>query len=480
MRTLLTRLLHPPDEPAGVANRLSWIFFANKTHSPARQAGWGPLLQSAKQFLLTCFVSPAILPRFCSSPIATRMDRSPVISLPEDRLLHRDIRLLSWELNQVLEKHGSRELLERVKRTAGPGPAARGRAILPRATPWPRKWPPWAWTTCTRSSACRAATSTWSTFPKTGRDFGCSAAGRPKDIRCRGTNRSARQSTRCKAMGWQAERVQALLDLLQVSPVFTAHPTEAKRATIRQALRRLRQGLRDLDRPDLSRPERGPLLASLESDLGCLWETDAVRPRRPTVLEEVRRNMVVVETLWEVVPWLYRDLRGALHRNYGDHPFRMPRLLRFATWIGGDRDGNPFVTAEVTRQTLVELRQEAMQRHLAACDELATQLSVSDRYHPTSAALAEAIRIARQRWKVVQPSIESCHPHEPYRHWLAVIRHRLEATAAVGFDQVPRGLAYRNSPELARDVRLIHDNLLAGGHTAWPRARCRIGWTGSP
>ena len=85
------------------------------------------------------------------------------------------------------------------------------------------------------------------------------------------------------------------------------------------------------------------------------------------MLEEVHRNMVIVETLWEVVPRLYHDLRSALRRNYGDHPFRIPRLLRFGTWIGGDRDGNPFVTAEVTRQTLAELRQEAMQRHLAAC-----------------------------------------------------------------------------------------------------------------
>ena len=265
-------------------------------------------------------------------------------------------------------------------------------------------------------------------------------------------------------LDWTPEQVQSLLDLLQVSPVFTAHPTEAKRATIRQALRRLRQELRDLDRPDLPRQERDSILVDLQSDLACLWETDSIHPRRPTVLEEVHRNMAIVETLWEVVPRLYHDLRAALRRNYGPHPFRLPRLLRFGTWIGGDRDGNPFVTTGVTRQTLADLRREALERHLAACRELASQLSVSDRYHPIGSALAEAILAARQRWQVVEPSIASCHPHEPYRHWLAVIRCRLEAAAAVGPEQVPRGLAYRNSVELARDVRLIYDSLLSGGH----------------
>ena len=266
-------------------------------------------------------------------------------------------------------------------------------------------------------------------------------------------------------MGSTPDRMQSLLDLLRVSPVFTAHPTEAKRATIRQALRRLRHGLRELDRPDLSRHERQSLLVHLQSDLACLWETDSVRPRRPTVLEEVYRNLAIVETLWEVVPRLYHDLRAALQHNYGDHPFRLPRLLRFGTWIGGDRDGNPFVTAEVTRQTLVGLRREAMKRHLAACQDLSSQLSVSDRYHPIHSALADAIRNARQRWPSVEPSIAACHPHEPYRHWLAIIGHRLEATAALSPEEVPRGLAYRNSQELACDVRLIYDNLLTGGHT---------------
>jgi phosphoenolpyruvate carboxylase len=384
-------------------------------------------------------------------------------STTEDRTFRRDIRLLQWELNQVLEKHGSLDLVERVRRLRElsrrrrRGDADAGDEM-----------------------AAEMAVTELDDLHQIIRVQGCyldlvnlaEDRQRLRVLRAREATRyplSRHESAGAAidvlhSLDWTPEQVQSLLDLLQVSPVFTAHPTEAKRATIRQALRRVRQELRDLDRPDLSRHDRESLLVHFQSDLACLWETDSVRPRRPTVLEEVHRNMAIVATLWEVIPRLYFDLRTALRRNYGDYPFRLPRLLRFGTWIGGDRDGNPFVTAAITRQTLVELRQEALQRHLAACRDLASQLSVSDRYHPINTALAEAIRTARQRWPVVEPAITACHPHEPYRHWLAVIRHRLQAAAAIGPDQVPRGLAYRNSRELVRDVLLIYENLLAGGH----------------
>ena len=99
------------------------------------------------------------------------------------------------------------------------------------------------------------------------------------------------------------------------------------------------------------------------------------------MLDEVGRKLYIAGTLWEVVPQLFRDLRTGLRRNYGEHPFRVGRFVRFGTWIGGDRDGNPFVTAEVTRQTLELLRGDALRRHLEACREMENRLSLSDRYH---------------------------------------------------------------------------------------------------
>lgn len=392
------------------------------------------------------------------------MHRPLSISPPEDRPFLHDIRLLRWELSHVLQKHGVGDLVQRIDtlrelaRRRRAGDSVAGDAM-----------------------AAQMSAATRDDLHQIIRVQGCyldlvnlsEDRQRLRVLRTREARRYPlpREESIGAAvdvlhrLGWSTEQVQSFLERLQVSPVFTAHPTEAKRSTIRQALRRLRLGLRQLDGCDLSRPERESVLVHIQSDLACLWETDSVRPRRPTVLEEVHRNMAIVDTLWEVVPRLSQDLRFALRRNYGDYPFQLPRLLRFGTWIGGDRDGNPFVTPDVTRQTLIDLRQEAINRHLTACKDLTSRLSVSDRYHPISPALAEAIQNARQRWKLVEPSIQSCHPHEPYRHWLAIIAHRLEATAKVNPDQIPRGLAYRNSDELIRDVSLIFENLLASGHT---------------
>ena len=190
--------------------------------------------------------------------------------------------------------------------------------------------------------------------------------------------------------------MQELLDKLDICPVFTAHPTEAKRVTLRRVLGRMRETLQALDRRDLLRRQREDLLQRLQADLMCFWETETVRPLKPSVLDEVARTLYVAGTLWQVVPQLFRDLRTALRRNYGDFPFRVRRFVRFGTWIGGDRDGNPFVTAEVTRQTLELLRGDALRRHLEACRDLENRLSLSDRYHTAETPVAAAVRKLRQ------------------------------------------------------------------------------------
>ena len=118
-------------------------------------------------------------------------------------------------------------------------------------------------------------------------------------------------------------------------------------------------------------------------------------------------------------------------RNYGGHPFRVGRFLRFGTWIGGDRDGNPFVTAEVTRQTIELLRGDALRRHLEACRDMENRLSLSDRYHDAETPVAAAVRKSRERWPNVNKAVARCHPRESYRQWLVTIRFRLEATQAM-------------------------------------------------
>ncbi len=272
------------------------------------------------------------------------------------------------------------------------------------------------------------------------------------------------------AAGHTVEQVQELLDRLDICPVFTAHPTEAKRVTLRRIFARMRESLQMLDRRDVLRRQREEVLKGLQADLMCFWETETVRPLKPSVLDEVSRNLYITGTLWEVVPQLFRDLRAGLARNYGEHPFRIGRFVRFGTWIGGDRDGNPFVTAHVTRQTIDLLRCDALRRHLETCRDMGHRLSLSDRYHVSETAVAAAVRKFRQLWPEVDKAVARCHPRESYRLWLVAIRLRLKATIegcalhADGSSAAAQTMAYRNSDELHADVQLIADTLRESGH----------------
>ncbi len=266
------------------------------------------------------------------------------------------------------------------------------------------------------------------------------------------------------SQGMTAEQTQALLDTLCIELVFTAHPTEAKRKTVRDALRRLRQDLTELDRDQLLPRERASVLERIRTDLACLWDTDMIRPRKPTVLEEVRRALYVVESLWQVMPWTRRALRYALRKSYPNFLFREPTFLTFGSWIGGDRDGNPFVTADVTRQTLLLLRRTALEKHQGQVDEMIRKLSISHRRHPVLPALSEAVASACERWPAVGPMVASRSPFETYRQFMSVVRYRLEQTLAVDpFGAIPDA-AYSASGELIHDLELVAASLRSNAH----------------
>jgi phosphoenolpyruvate carboxylase len=270
--------------------------------------------------------------------------------------------------------------------------------------------------------------------------------------------------TKLAADGVSAEQMQAMLDELDVDLVFTAHPTEAKRRTIRLTLRRLRDDLIQLDRPDMLHRERDELVRRIRADLDCLWETDTLRPSKPSVLEEVDRSLFVVESLWDVVPQLCYSTRRALQQAYPENTPTLPVVIRFGSWIGGDRDGNPFVTPEVTRKTLVHLRKAIIQKHAVLCRHMARVLSISDKHHPVNDAVRAIIDEARTKWPALKDSIDQISPHESYRRALRVIRHRLLAAAETDPSQGANELAYRDAAALSADLQTIADSLRENGH----------------
>lgn len=262
-----------------------------------------------------------------------------------------------------------------------------------------------------------------------------------------------------KRGGLSAESIQQKLDLLRIEPVFTAHPTEAKRRTTRRVLRHLRQTLQAEHQADALRSEQTARLDSILGDLTLLWKVDPIRPQRPTVLNEVERGLFFFEGLWGIIPELREQMRRALADHFPDHAFSLPSFIVFGSWIGGDRDGNPFVTHSVTEQTLQLLRQAAIQRHLGVCRQLSQLLVMSDRGISIEPEFRSAMEAALEKSPQVRQAVSEISEVEFYRRWLKVIETRLEATVSGTSDDSADLPGYRDKRELETDVRFLAENL---------------------
>jgi phosphoenolpyruvate carboxylase len=264
-----------------------------------------------------------------------------------------------------------------------------------------------------------------------------------------------------KAGGFSPEDVQGLLNRLLIEPVFTAHPTEAKRRTLRAKFSRLRGYLNSLDNPDLLKREEENIHSRIYGELTSLWQTDMLRHRRPSVLSEVEYGISFMQKIWDVVPGLFRDLQLALEEEYPDYHFDLPEFLKFGSWIGGDRDGHPFVTTEVTRKTFELHHRTALELHLMNVRKVLVTLSPSEKQIEISDDLQTAIDEAKEQWVTCRHRIEDLSPHEFYRHWVTIIEWRLQQSIEVRTGKpFPEG-AYKRSHELLRDIDLMIESLMS-------------------
>ena len=245
---------------------------------------------------------------------------------------------------------------------------------------------------------------------------------------------------------------------LRIELVLTAHPTEVVRRTLLQKHNRIAHLLARLDRPDLTNVERDEARTSLGRVVTAAWATDEVRHENPTPLDEVRGGLVVFEqTLWEVVPRFLRTVDATLKQVTGRRLPLDAAPVRFGTWMGGDRDGNPFVTPEVTRQACLLARWMAADLYLRDVDQLRSELSLT----------------------VAAPELEQAAEGalEPYRAVLRRLRDRLQATrdaAAAAVDRPdvvwPLTSADADVPlieapeDLAAPLLMCHRSLVATGY----------------
>ena len=148
-------------------------------------------------------------------------------------------------------------------------------------------------------------------------------------------------------MGISAEEALGWLRRVLVVPVFTAHPTEAARRTVMFKRRRIGEFLAGLDRIPVPEQDLARLEQLVLAEITSLWQTDEVRSRRPTVYDEIKMGLDYYDvSIFETLPSLYREISEALLTSYGleIEALALPQVLSFGSWIGGDRDGNPYVT----------------------------------------------------------------------------------------------------------------------------------------
>ena len=264
---------------------------------------------------------------------------------------------------------------------------------------------------------------------------------------------------RLRRAGVPPEALHAAVTALQLELVFTAHPTEVTRRTLMQKHARIAELLATRDRPDLTAPERQEVLDSLRIEIAAAWETSEIRKRRPSPIDEARSGLVVFEqTLWDTLPRFLRVLDAALVKHTGRALPLEAAPVRFGSWIGGDRDGNPAVTAAVTETVTLLTRWQAASLYLREIEALRSELSMTD---------------ASSELRARAPGAD-----EPYRDLLRGVRDRLAATLrsieARLTGETPDGAPMISSvDELAEPLRLCHRSLHATGDGLMADGRLR-------
>ena len=259
-----------------------------------------------------------------------------------------------------------------------------------------------------------------------------------------------------KNRGVTADEVEQILNRISLELVMTAHPTEAVRRAILDIHQRIAQDIMALDDPTLTFREREHLREKLLSEVLTLWQTDELRDRKPTVLDEVRNGLYYFdETLFDVLPDVYEELERCLTKYYPERKWHVPSYLKFGSWIGGDRDGNPSVTADVTWQTLVMHRHTILSKYEEALRHLRRLLSFSSTLVDVTKELLASIREDGERLGLKAEDVWR-NEKEPYRIKVSYMLEKIRNTADLS---KPPSVRYASSRELMRDLQIIDRSL---------------------
>jgi phosphoenolpyruvate carboxylase len=259
-----------------------------------------------------------------------------------------------------------------------------------------------------------------------------------------------------KQAGLDLPAVHALLERLHIEPVFTAHPTEPTRRTILRKEQNIVRKLIDMLNPTMTPHEAHASLETIKLEVTTGWQTAEHPSEQMTVADELEHVLFfVTDVLYRAMPPFYEDLENALARVFGDeaHEIELPVIVTFASWVGGDMDGNPNVNAKTIRSTMARQRSLVLDLYYRECSSLSVKLSQSlDRVGIAPELLAK-IEEYKPAFQHAYHSVPTRHRDMPYRVFLRLVQERLQAT----YDD--EAFPYESVAEFEADIRLIADSL---------------------
>ena len=247
------------------------------------------------------------------------------------------------------------------------------------------------------------------------------------------------------------DSINKVLNTLSLELITTAHPTESTKREILDIKKRIADVLKKLDQQLLTKRERKILEESLFNEVAILWQTDELRTHKPTVSDEVQSGLYYFDkTLFDILPEIHDELEVNLSEVYPEEDWQVPNFLTFGSWIGGDRDGNPFVTHDVTWNTMVEHRELVLKKYLEVLVDLkhryshaTTRMKVTEEFMKRLEEMEDRYLEQEERWPVAV---------EVYRRFFTVV---IERVRQVGKSEK----GYKTDKELLEDIRFVYESL---------------------
>ncbi|WP_281384279.1 phosphoenolpyruvate carboxylase [Lipingzhangella halophila] len=254
--------------------------------------------------------------------------------------------------------------------------------------------------------------------------------------------------------------LRSLIEGMEFHPVLTAHPTEARRRAVSTAILRISGQLEGLRSAHPGSTVEAEARRRLTEEIDLLWRTSQLRYTKLDPLDEVRTALSAFdETIFDVVPQIYRSLSTALDpEGAGRNPARAKPFVRYGSWIGGDRDGNPYVTHEVTREAITIQSEHVLRALEEACGRVGATLTAYSNLTPASEDLRDTLATAQAAHPRVMAEITKRSPNEPHRQLLMFATQRIRATRERNAD-----LAYSGPESLLSDLRTVQESLTAAG-----------------